>query len=84
MKINDSNLDVCPPIGVAFWLLEGGSMMDCAGWLINNNFEGVSFLQNVMELDKYEKIDVAAAIKSAGLKVTYHGNVNDHLKDFNK
>ena len=80
----DRNINVCPPIGVALWLLEGKSMTDCVEWVINNDFEGVSLLQNVMELDKFEKIDVAAAIKSAGLKVTYHGNVNDHLKDFDK
>ena len=84
MKIKNENFVSCPPIGVALWLLEGKSMTDCVEWVIKNNFEGVSFLQNVMELDKFERVDVASAIKSAGLKVTYHGNVNDHLKDFNK
>ncbi len=84
MKNMERNLDICPPIGVALWLLEGKSMTDCVEWVINNKFEGVSLLQNVMELDKFEKTDIAEAIKSAGLKVTYHGNVNDHLKDFNK
>gem|GEM_PF-2916709 len=78
------NISICPPIGVALWLLEGKNMTDCVEWVINNNFEGVSFLQNVMEIDKQERKDVAQALDSAGLGVTYLGNVNNHLKNSNE
>ena len=54
----DRNINVCPPIGVALWLLEGKSMIDCVEWVIKNKFAGVSLLQNAMEVDKYERKDV--------------------------
>jgi len=69
-----------PPIGMADWLLTGGSRIDRIAWLIENGFQGISFLQNIMDIDPSERIDVAAAISEADLYVTYHGNVHDHLK----
>ena len=73
----------CPPVGMALWLLGDGSMAESVEWIVENDFEGVSLLQNVMDADKYERTDTAAAIASSGLNVTYHGNVNDHLINFN-
>ena len=35
-----------PPVGMAFWLLTGGRLIDRIEWIIDNGFSGVSFLQN--------------------------------------
>ncbi len=71
----------CPPIGMSFWLLGGGRPIDRIEWIIKNGFEGVSLSQTSLGLDRHEKEDIAAAIASARLFVTYHGNVHHKLKE---
>jgi len=66
---------------MAFWLLSGGKLIDRIEWIIDNGFKGVSFLQNAIEIDKEERKEMAAAIVSSQLYVTYHGNVHDNLKE---
>ncbi len=74
--------DGLPPIGVAQWLLKGGKLADRIEWLIRNGFQGVSLLQYVMDCKPKEREDAAAAIKSSGFYVTYHGNVpQTRIKD---
>ena len=83
MNANEYSTSSIPPIGMAFWLLDGGRLIDRVDWLIRNGFQGISFLQSIMEIDPSERKDVAAAIKSEQLYVTYHGNVHDNLTDSN-
>jgi len=64
---------------MADWLLTGGSRLDRIEWLIDNGFQGISFLQSIMDIDEIERQDMADAIKASDLYVTYHGNVQDHL-----
>jgi len=66
---------------MAVWLLDGGQLIDRIEWIIENGFEGVSFLQNAIDIDRHERRDAAAAISSAQLYVTYHGNVHHKLKE---
>jgi sugar phosphate isomerase/epimerase len=81
MSIGEDNTGSLPPIGMALWLLSGGQMMDRIEWLIDNGFQGLSFLQSAIDIDEHERKDVAAAIVSAQLYVTYHGNVHHKLKE---
>ena len=84
MSANEYRSSSLPPIGMAFWLLEGGRLMDRIDWLIRNGFQGVSLLQSILDIDPSERQDVAAAIKSEQLYVTYHGNVHHKLTDSGK
>ena len=71
--------NAAPPIGMAAWLLAGGTLVDRMDWLIANGFEGVSILQSITECDAAERAEAAAAIAQANLTVTYHGNVHHKL-----
>lgn len=68
-----------PPIGMAVWLLDGGRLIDRIEWLVRNGFQGVSLLQSSLDIDPSERAEVAAAIRSEQLYVTYHGNVHHKL-----
>lgn len=68
-----------PPFGVALWLLQGGTLVDRVDWVIRHQFTGVSLLQSAMEYDRGEAEEAAAAIRDAGLNVTYHGNAQHRL-----
>jgi len=68
-----------PSVGMALWLLEGGGLVERVAWLARNGFGGVSLLQSVMDADRRERQEAAAAIVDEGLWVTYHGNVNHKL-----
>ncbi len=73
--------NAAPPIGMAAWLLTGGTLVDRIDWLITNGFQGVSLLQSVTDVDPAERAEAAAAIAQADLAVTYHGNVHHKLTD---
>jgi sugar phosphate isomerase/epimerase len=68
-----------PPLGMALWLLKGRRLADRVAWLVANGFTATSLLQSVMEVDGAERVDAAAAMKAAGLRITYHGNVQRRL-----
>ncbi|OGF50763.1 MAG: hypothetical protein A2231_02765 [Candidatus Firestonebacteria bacterium RIFOXYA2_FULL_40_8] len=68
-----------PPVGACAWHLKGKSLTERMEWVIKNKFTGVSFLQSVMNTDREDRKDAAAAIKAAKLNVTYHGNVQHKL-----
>lgn len=68
-----------PSLGMAFWLLGGGRLTDRMEWLIRHGFKGVSFSQSAIGFDEKERQDLAAAISSAQLHLTYHGNVHHRL-----
>lgn len=81
MSVSGNGKSSLPPIGMAGWLLTGGRMIDRIDWLIRNGFQGISLLQSIMDIDPSERKEVAAAITSEQLYVTYHGNVHHQLTD---
>lgn len=64
---------------MALWLLAGGSLPDRVSWAIRHGFRGLALLQQVMRADPVERRDAAAAMRQAGLGLTYHGNVHENL-----
>ena len=69
-----------PPIGMGIWMLKGGQFIERLEWVIKNGFQGVSFLEymtdfNTTERNRKLRDEIAAAVKSAGLYLTYHGNL---------
>ena len=81
MIANKRRTSSLPPIGMAAWLLGGGRLIDRIDWLVRNGFQGISLLQSFMNIDPSERKDVAAAISSEQLYLTYHGNVHHKLTD---
>ena len=61
------------PLGMALWLLRGGTLADRVAWIAAHGFQAVSLLQQVIDVDPVERAEAAAAIRAAGLLVTYHG-----------
>ncbi|MBN1809170.1 MAG: sugar phosphate isomerase/epimerase [Planctomycetes bacterium] len=64
-----------PVIGMAAWLLKG-TLPQRVRWIAENGFGALSLLQSVMDVDASERLEAAAALSDAGLKATYHGNVD--------
>lgn len=84
MSASEYRSSSLPPIGMAAWLLDGGRLIDRIDWLIRNGFQGISLLQSSLDIDPSERKEVAAAITSEQLYVTYHGNVHHQLTDSGK
>jgi len=68
-----------PPLGIALWLLTGGTLADRVQWAVAYGFNAVSLLQEVVGFEEKERADAARAIQQAGLRVTYHANVHQRL-----
>jgi sugar phosphate isomerase/epimerase len=60
---------------MAAWLLNGPRWSECVEWVIDQRFTGISVHSSSMKIDRRERERAAAAIKEAGLHVTYHANV---------
>lgn len=66
-------------VGMALWLLSGGSLPDRVAWSVRHGFRGLALLQTVMQADAHQRRDAAAIMRQAGLRLTYHGNVHENL-----
>ena len=76
MASNDGN---APPLAMAAWLLDGGSLTERVAWVIAHEFTGISLSQYHMKFEPQDRAEAAAAVKEADLNVTYHGNVGHKL-----
>ncbi len=65
--------------GFCGWLLHGIPLPDKIEFLANAGFTSISWLQSVMESDRVECAEAAAAIREKNFSLTYHGNVQGHL-----
>lgn len=63
-----------PPVGMALWLLTGGTLADRVEWLAASGFNAASLLEESVMLDEQERAEAAAAMREAGLRLTYHPN----------
>jgi len=66
-------------VGMALWLLTGKRLPDRVQWAVRSGFESLALLQLHMRYDAAERREAAAAIREAGLALTYHGNVHENL-----
>ena len=65
--------------GFCTWLLTG-TLPERVRFIAENAMESVSLLQTVMEEDPTDRIEAARLICEYDLNVTYHGNVQEHLR----
>ena len=65
--------------GFCTWLLTG-TLPERVRFIAENAMESVSLLQTVMEEDPADRIEAARLICEYDLNVTYHGNVQEHLR----
>ena len=65
MNANTGEGKGIPPLGMALWLLKGGSVADRVAWLVDHDFTAVSLLQSALDMDAAERRDAAAAMKAA-------------------
>src|SRR5215212_5134928 len=68
-------------IGVAQWLIAGKRLVDRIHSTVQNELGGAALRQSVMDFEPSERAEAAAAIREAGLVLTYHGNVQHKLKN---
>lgn len=64
-----------PAFGMAAWLLTGPRWSECAAWVVEQGFTGISLHPSLMRLDRRERERAAGVVREAGLHLTYHGNV---------
>lgn len=67
------------PVGMALWLLKGGSLVDRVEWLVQHEFRALSLHSLHADVDPAEKREAAAAMREAKLVVDYHPNFGKTL-----
>lgn len=68
------------PVGMAFWLLRGGSGPERAAWIAHQGFQSLSLLINNPDADDPARDDTARAIRDSGLLASCHPNYQCAVK----
>jgi sugar phosphate isomerase/epimerase len=66
-----------PLLGMALWLLKGGTLPELVRWASEHEFAAVSFYQHVLDVPAAERAEAARIVRDAGLCVTFHANLAD-------
>lgn len=62
-------------LGYCGWLLKGESLPDIVQFLSDNDYNSISWLQDIVDADESERKEAAAAIRELNFSLCYHGNV---------
>ena len=64
-----------PVLGVASWNIDAATLPDRVEWIVAHEFTAISLHVDVMDCEPSERAEAAAAVRDAGLVVTFHGVV---------